>query len=593
MTVALLINSVDNAARMIPWGAAFARAENSDLLIVAIRRAKGQRNWKDISPEPNEDSDSPVLKAIREQIGALGLCVFKKGETGNDGPSNADVPTPVYIKELSGPEPGKSLSHEIENLRISKVVIAADEETISEPDETQWQQKLYRNVPCTAIYLRDDTNQKIEGLRILVIVNSAIDDDVALQFATSVAESNQGSVTALYLEPNIDQVASQVGDRNLERIARAALGRGADALNRKVILGENLNEAFKQIQDESYDLILSGRRRNPDVKKTFGLRVASSEGESNIPAVATIRAGVPLSGRVRQKLRRIIGRYVPPLDREQRVNLVSKIQSSSQWDCDFVTLILLSTLIAALGLIQDSGSVVIGAMLVAPLMTPIVATGLGLAQGNQNLMAMGIRTVFRGFATAFVLGMIVGLLVWHDPPGSQITGRGHPNLNDLVIALVSGVAAAYALVRPNLLSALPGVAIAAALVPPLAVSGMAIAVGEFKLGLGALLLFLTNIVLITVGTTITFRAVGVRTDRKGDKPMVTWPRWLMLLLVIVSILLARLMPLVARDEIAERDAVSGAVEAIKSLDVNRDGQLDKAELKPFFDRVSSGSNQPN
>jgi uncharacterized membrane protein len=111
-----------------------------------------------------------------------------------------------------------------------------------------------------------------------------------------------------------------------------------------------------------------------------------------------------------------------------------------------------------------------------------------------------------------------------------------PQFYDLLIALASGVAAAYAMGRPNLFSALPGVAIAAALVPPIAVSGIAFAHGEVVRGGGALLLFATNRVTIILGTSLVFRAVGIRSQKEGANAA-RWPRYVLLLLVLLSFLL--------------------------------------------------------
>ena len=89
--------------------------------------------------------------------------------------------------------------------------------------------------------------------------------------------------------------------------------------------------------------------------------------------------------------------------------------------------------------------------------------------------------------------------------------------------------------RPNLFSALPGVAIAAALVPPIATSGVAFSHGEFFKGGGAMLLFVTNMVTIILGTSLVFRAVGVRSQKEGPN-VATWPRYALLLLVLLSVL---------------------------------------------------------
>ena len=205
-------------------------------------------------------------------------------------------------------------------------------------------------------------------------------------------------------------------------------------------------------------------------------------------------------------------------------------------NADFMIMQGMAAAIASLGLLQDSPAVVIGAMLVAPLMTPIVAMGLGHAQANIRLIQIASRTVLRGFTTAFVIGVLIGWLMC-DAPTAEMESRGLPNFRDLIIALASGVAAAYALGRPNLLSALPGVAIAAALVPPIATAGMAAALAEWRLAGGALLLFTTNIIAIVLGTTLTFWAIGLARTRTDGQRAARWPRWLLLALVVATVAL--------------------------------------------------------
>jgi len=129
------------------------------------------------------------------------------------------------------------------------------------------------------------------------------------------------------------------------------------------------------------------------------------------------------------------------------------------------------------------------------------------------------------------------------PVSGEMAARDLPAMLDLLVALFSGVAAAYAMSRPNLLSALPGVAIAAALVPPIATAGMAMTMGNLELGGGALLLFFTNIVAIVLGTAVTFWAVGIDTrlvkaaDGTQRRPRI-WARYWFLGFVILSVALA-------------------------------------------------------
>ena len=135
-------------------------------------------------------------------------------------------------------------------------------------------------------------------------------------------------------------------------------------------------------------------------------------------------------------------------------------------------------------------------MLVAPLMTPLLGSGLALVQGNWPLMRDCIRAIAFGFFTALAIGFVVGCIDQDTELTNEITSRGEPGLWDMGVAFFSGVAASYCVARPNLSSALAGVAIAAALVPPIAAVGISLSMSEFANAFGAAILFATNVVAI-------------------------------------------------------------------------------------------------
>jgi len=166
-----------------------------------------------------------------------------------------------------------------------------------------------------------------------------------------------------------------------------------------------------------------------------------------------------------------------------------------------------------------------------------------LVQGNEKLIRDALKSVILGFTVALAIGAILGLFLRIFAPDLEVTQqmiyRDKPNVLDLIVALASGVAGAYAMGRPNLLSALPGVAIAAALVPPIATSGLALTMGDLSLSGGASLLFFTNIVAIVLGTAMTFWAVGVSTRVGSDgRAVQVWPRYWFLAFVVISFVLA-------------------------------------------------------
>lgn len=203
-------------------------------------------------------------------------------------------------------------------------------------------------------------------------------------------------------------------------------------------------------------------------------------------------------------------KWLPVVEREQRRNLHEYFESSGTWNVDFVIMMGLATALAAFGLLNNSAAAVIGAMLVAPLMSPLLGAGFALVQGNFKLFRGSIKAMSYGTGVALVVSVILGLVTPGYDPTAEIEARGQVNLLDLGVALASGMAAAYATARPNLAATLSGVAIAAALVPPLAVVGLAAASGKFALSGYSAALFLTNVVAIILGAGLVFRLVGVQ-----------------------------------------------------------------------------------
>ena len=162
----------------------------------------------------------------------------------------------------------------------------------------------------------------------------------------------------------------------------------------------------------------------------------------------------------------------------------------------FAVLLFLSTVIAAYGVIADSTATVIGAMIIAPLMTPIMATAAGLVMGDMKRAGRSLLVVVAGVVgvvgLAWFIGFFLTTSVISYTANSQITARISPSLTDLMIALACGAAGAFAMSRSDVADTLPGVAISISLVPPLCVVGLGLAGAELDVAWGAMLLFLTN-----------------------------------------------------------------------------------------------------
>lgn len=170
----------------------------------------------------------------------------------------------------------------------------------------------------------------------------------------------------------------------------------------------------------------------------------------------------------------------------------------------------LSAIIASYGLVTNSAAVVIGAMLVAMMLGPITGVALAIIDHRMPLLRKSILTVLVGVSLVVLVGFIVGWLHKDQPLTAEILSRTQPTSMDLMIALAGGTAGAYAMVSPHLSVAVVGVAVATALVPPLAASGILFANGEIKFGFGALLLAVTNIVAIQFTNALVLWVLGFR-----------------------------------------------------------------------------------
>jgi uncharacterized hydrophobic protein (TIGR00271 family) len=232
---------------------------------------------------------------------------------------------------------------------------------------------------------------------------------------------------------------------------------------------------------------------------------------------------------------RIFG-WLPSLEPVDRIDLYDRLLAGARWNVDYILMMCLSTAIASLGLMQNSTAVVIGAMVVAPLMTPLIGAGLSLVQGNLTFFRDAMRAMGYGIAAGLTISIILGFIVPLEQLTPELLARGAPTVLDLAVAFLSGAAAAYALARPSLLGALAGVAIAAALVPPLATVGISIAEFRWDIVEGAAILFVTNLVAIILGAAGVYRLLGIQGSRLGMR-LPLWVRRTVLFLVLLSVVL--------------------------------------------------------
>ena len=188
--------------------------------------------------------------------------------------------------------------------------------------------------------------------------------------------------------------------------------------------------------------------------------------------------------------------------------LFVQLRSNAQTSSSFVALMMLSSLIASLGLFLSSSAVIIGAMVLAPLMSPIISLAMALLRNDHSLLKNAMSTISKGVVLALAMAALVALIIPITRVTPEMTGRLHPNLLDLGVAIFSGIAGAYAYARESIMKSMPGVAIAVALVPPLCVAGLGIGWWDWPVISGAALLFTTNLVGIALAASLTFLVLG-------------------------------------------------------------------------------------
>ncbi len=223
--------------------------------------------------------------------------------------------------------------------------------------------------------------------------------------------------------------------------------------------------------------------------------------------------------------------WLPRATAEEFKGLFSTLRKNARLTTPYVVMMILSTVIATFGLFGNSSPVIIGAMILAPLMSPIVSFSMGVVRYDVNMLKYGIKTILIGTLVSLLFAALVSLIIPLRIVTSEIGARLSPNLLDLGIAVASGVAAAYAHAKEEIAKTLAGVAIAVALVPPLAVAGIGLGWFDWEVFSGAFLLYLTNLAGIIMFGGLTFLVLGFAPFRRARAGLI----YTMIIIVLVCI----------------------------------------------------------
>jgi uncharacterized hydrophobic protein (TIGR00341 family) len=233
---------------------------------------------------------------------------------------------------------------------------------------------------------------------------------------------------------------------------------------------------------------------------------------------------------------------------EAREKLRSNVEKGARLNLNHIVLVVLSSVVAAIGLLEDSVAVVIGAMVIAPLLGPNLAFALGTALGDLALMREAAATLFVGLAAAVLVAAAIGMALPLTTDSAELMARTEVGWDSIALALASGAAAALSLTT-GLSSVLVGVMVAVALLPPAATLGLMLGNQEFGLAQGAGLLLAINIVCVNLATKLVFlvRRISPRAWREKERArramtiyIIAWV--LMLALLAGAIYLRKVLP---------------------------------------------------
>ena len=257
--------------------------------------------------------------------------------------------------------------------------------------------------------------------------------------------------------------------------------------------------------------------------------------------------------------------------KEQYAALFSSLREEGSISTTFVILLTIATVIATLGLFINSSSVIIGAMILAPLMQPIVSLSMGVLRQDGTLTKNSIKTIVIGIVLTLVTAMFFAYFAPIREMTNEMTSRLSPTILDMMIAIASGIAAAYVKNNEKISASIAGVAIAVALVPPLAVAGIGIGWFDWHIFSNAFLLFLTNLIGIVFAAALTFLVLGFAPISVAKKGIATWS--------FIAVLIA--IPLYHSFEtMSEVSAVKSALLHVKFDIDGREIYLSKVEYQP-------------
>ena len=529
MSTMAVVTQAETAPAIIRWAARFARIRDDNLTVFCSLIGTPQIPTTPVNPAQPEETDELIQTAV-EVIGEI-----------------QDLEVQLFFMRY--PKPARAIIKEILKKKIGFLCVGMDTTLPKDYRVNRLALRLLRFAPCQMFVLDPGDADGSRYHNIILPMGSGM-KPFTMQTAVQLAEKLDCTVMPLEVGSYFGKDSTEVAKRSLvSKLQEAGIKESTAIKPILVLSGEKWKSAVTRSRGS--DLVLTSAAVVREVR-----RFRREERRYSDPETPRVPIGFVRRWNVESKSSWIgmiesrIFSWLPSLEAVDRVDLFDRLQAGARWNVDYILMMCLSTAIASLGLIQNSTAVVIGAMVVAPLMTPLIGAGLSLIQGNLVFFRDAMRAMGYGVAASLTISIILGFIVPLEQLTPELLARGAPTLIDLAVAFLSGAAAAYALARPSLLGALAGVAIAAALVPPLATVGIAFSEYRWDIVEGAAILFVTNLVAIILGAACVYRLLGIQGSRLGIR-LPLWVRRTILLLVLLSVVLTAPLGYKLANQLAE------------------------------------------
>jgi uncharacterized hydrophobic protein (TIGR00271 family) len=418
-----------------------------------------------------------------------------------------------------------------------------------------------RYAPCDVAVLRLGELHDVH--RVLVPMSSGPNAPLAIEIALRLPHTE---ITALNIvRESLGPAAEGIGHSQL----RAALGPWAEEerITAKVVRAPGIIDGIVAEAAGAYDLVFIGATNQSYIdRKLFGNVPQAVATDAPVPTVVVRRHAGPVRKFVRRAQLRI-WRVQGSLTLAEHAETYRTVRDGSRARPDFFVLVAMAAAVATLGLLMDSPAVIIGAMVIAPLMSAILGISLGVAQGDMPLLWQAAKATLLGAGLVIAVAALVTAVIPDRSLTAEILARVQPSLLDLGVALAAGIVAVYAHCRREMVGALAGVAIAVALVPPLAAIGIGLTMLDGTIAGGATLQFLTNLSAIVAAGAIVFLLFGFRADpgerfRVFSRSMIG----VIALLLIVSGALTVLTIDSVRSTLLEREVQAALTAELRSLE---------------------------